>query len=153
MLSISLSAFADDPGFSDYTLPEGYSLADITDTSCSLVKDGEVVGGFAITDLDVESLDNWNDETIFPPELIAYLEKDLPDTVYDEYMIDSWHPYTTVIYILTDSETNERREYIHFFFERDGQVWDLWTDRDALGSEAEDIPKEMGIAASEAAEQ
>lgn len=149
---LPIGVCADDPGFSDYPLPEGYSLADITDTSCSLVKEGQVVGGFAITDLDLESLEdwrNWDEENILPPKLIQYLERDLPDTIYDEYMIEGWEPYATVIFVLNNSETDERREYVHNFFEKNGQVWDLWVDRDALGlDEASDVPEEMGIGVS-----
>lgn len=45
-----------------FSLPEGYSIASITDTQCDIIHDdsGTVIGGIAVTDLRLKDLKDEN---------------------------------------------------------------------------------------------
>lgn len=127
----------------DFTLPEGFVMEDVTDTACSVVRDGETVGGFILTDMKVSDLTDSRSAA-----LLLYLENIAEGTEYFSWEGgDSEHPIQYLSQYFTDSHTQEKREYYRVFFVRDSSVYDMWFDTELIDEDA--ISEFLPIAGAE----
>lgn len=111
-------------GVFDFNLPADCHIPEtaITATDCPIICAGQRIGGFIYTDLSPEVLKNWDVEAI-----AQYLKQYVRPTLECEYMIDGVDPISAAL-IIVDLENNDFHEYMHFLFEKDGGVYDLWLD-------------------------
>lgn len=117
------------PAF-EFSLPEGFALADATDESCSIVRDGETVGGFVRTGLDVNCMGGANKKAVD-----VYLETYAAAPLECEYMMSYWEgkqPRIDVAFNTLDLETKERHDFRHYLFEKDEVLFDMWLDSELV---------------------
>ncbi len=110
-----------------FSLPDGYSIKNITDTKCDLVQDdsGATVGGFAITDLKIRDLKDENTKNI-----MQYLKTSFHKTNSVEFCAMNFghtHPAVSVN-ITAYYEDNRASKYSHYFFEKDLGVYHMYFD-------------------------
>lgn len=126
-----------------FDLPEEFFIPEETMThkDCAIVcKNVGRVGGFILTDLDVSVLA----ENEFEP-FAEYLRQYVPDGYDFDYMA-GFGRVVDVAFILVNLSTMEFREYGHYFFEKDGCVYDFWYDTRCLnGKDVCDILISTGI--------
>ena len=109
-------------------LPEGYTITDISDTECTIVKDGNAVGGIILTQLTEKNMEE---------KLPLHLDTITGTEVINEYF--SWNaesdgsPIKLVSHYITDPNTNVREEYYRIIFIKDGGVYDMWFDLKLVG--------------------
>jgi len=109
----------------DFTmaLPDGYTITDITDTQCTIVKDGIAVGGIILTQLTEKSMSE---------KILLHLDSVTGTQVLNEYF--SWNaeaegsPIKLVSHYATDPETGVKEEFHRIIFVKDGGVYDMWFD-------------------------
>lgn len=122
------------PAF-DFSLPEGFSIDNETDQTCSIVRDGEIVGGFARTDLDVDCIENGIRDAAKQKAVGAYLETYAAASLEYEYMMSYWEgkqPRIDVAFNTLDLETKERHDFRHYLFEKDEVLFDMWLDSELV---------------------
>lgn len=110
-----------------FSLPEGYSIASITDTQCDIIHDdsGTVIGGIAVTDLRLKDL---KDENI--KKVMQYLRTTFHKTNRVEFCSMNYgeaHPGVSVN-VTAHYDDNTSEEYWHYFFEKELGVYHLWFD-------------------------
>ena len=122
------------PEAGDFTfeLPEGYSVEDITDFSCTILRDEDAaaVGGIEVTPLTQKALTEDKAKSI-----LLYLQNDFHQTNDVEYITSHWtegDPMVTV-HLRKHSEDGSESMYSHIFFEQDSFVYHLWLDEDVAG--------------------
>ena len=104
-------------------LPDGYTITDISDTNCTIVKDGNAVGGIILTQLTEKSMDE---------KIPLHLDSITGTEVINEYF--SWDaesegsPVKLVSHYMTDPETNVKEEFHRIIYVKDGGVYDMWFD-------------------------
>lgn len=110
------------PQKADFTfdLPDGFAIANATDTSCSIVdQEGASVGGFLLTDLKARDIKDTDGKAV-----PLYLN----DLVYGcEFFC--WHgndPDHPVQYITLQNDG--QKESYRVLFVKDGAVYDMWFD-------------------------
>ena len=116
-----------------YQVTEGYSIADVTDKSCAIVRDsdGQQVGGVELTTLRRKDLWQKNSKNI-----MAYLHKDFHKAPIGDFFMfngSKKDPVVSMNLNIQDQETQEVHSYSHRFFDQDSAVYHLWLDRNALG--------------------
>lgn len=107
----------------DFGVPKGYEISNITENSCDIVQDGQVVGGFRLTDLDVRCAEDIHREEIF-----TYLGTLVTEDETFEYISDNWSGCTRIFYTITDLKTEDSYEEVHHLFAKDDLCYDLWLD-------------------------
>lgn len=114
-----------------FVLPQGAEYADITDTSCSILVDGQPVGGIIFTGLRGKRIEKVDNE-----DVLFYIESLTPMPLMSEYMSmlfsDETCAYLSVSHKVTDTETDQVTYYRRFLFVKDGAVYDLWLDEALL---------------------
>lgn len=116
-----------------YQVTEGYSIADVTDKSCAIVRDsdGQQVGGVELTALQRKDLWQKNSKNI-----MAYLREDFHKAEICDFFTfngSKMNPVVSISLNIRDPETQETHSYSHRFFDQDSAVYHLWLDRDILG--------------------
>jgi len=108
----------------DFSLPEGYQIADITDKSCSIIDaNGTTVGGFVLTGLTAGSVRNMD------RDMDVYLSN-----IDESYEYFSWsggdfqHPTQDLSLNITIPGREEKKVYSRIFFVKDSGVYDMWFD-------------------------
>lgn len=111
-----------------FSVPEGYSIENITDTQCDILQDnGSVIGGIAITDLKLKDLKDKNTKNV-----MHFLQTSFHKTNDVEFFAMNFgktHPAVSVN-ITAHYEDSTASNYIHYFFEKDLGVYHLWFDLD-----------------------
>lgn len=110
-----------------FSLPEGYSIANITDTQCDIIQDdsGRTIGGFAITDFKIKDLRDEDTKNI-----MQYLRTSFHKTNRVEFCAMNFgntHP-TVSVNITAYYEDKSASEFWHYFFEKDMGVYHMWFD-------------------------
>ena len=115
------------PEVGDFTfdLPEGFSMADITEKSCSIVNSENIqVGGINLTGLRAKDIRKSGSD-----DFGRYLN----DVAWGcEFF--SWnggdrsHPLQYMSMTVTDPDTQQKQEYYRVFFVRKSGVYDMWFD-------------------------
>lgn len=111
----------------DFPLPQGFSLTDLTDTSCAITDGETAVGGILYTGLRVKSIDRLSEK--------AYLKYIASIDPYAEFLAMRGEHYLSISMTMTDSQTQHKRSQQHYLFVQDGLCYDLWLDRDVLDPE------------------
>ena len=126
------------------SLPEGYSISNVTDKSCDILRsDGALVGGMVLTEIAPEDMKRDSDSPAIPRYLdsVAGLEN------MSEYF--SWlgeepdYPTLYMDHYITNSETQEKTTYKRVIFVHDGGVYDMWFDLQVM--DKEDVPNFYSI--------
>jgi len=124
------------PAAGDFTfsLPEGYSTADITDLNCAIVRDedGAVCGGIEVTTLSPKSLTEKHAKSI-----MQHLQEEFHKTNNIEFITSHWgeeHPVVTV-HLRKHEDDGSQKMYYHIFFEKESRVYHLWVDEDVAGED------------------
>lgn len=106
-----------------FSLPESITLVDAAGSACSLSLDNQKIGGIVCTDMKE---DNLKDED----GLIAYFEAiaPLPQTFEYISMFSEDGNYWTATLKITNPDTNVKTYSHHYFFLREGAIYDLWMD-------------------------
>lgn len=116
----------------DFSLPEGYEIADVIDKSCSIVDaNGTAVGGFVLTGLTAGS--------------VRDMDRDMEDylcNIDESYEYISWrggdfqHPTQNMGLDITIPGREEKKVYTRIFFVKDSGVYDMWFDCDLIDGAA-----------------
>ena len=122
---------APEAGDFSFELPEGFTISDVTDMTCT-VRDGEgtVVSTIRLTDITPSQL--WDDDGALP----RYLNKVAYGCEYFGWKGgDEAHPLHYITLYFPDPDTLERRESYRVLFVKDGGVYDMWLDKEKLGAD------------------
>lgn len=112
-----------------FELPEGFTISDVTEKSCSILDAyGVAVGRFQLTGLTTAEL--WDDDD-------GALPRYFNEVAYGcEYFGwkggDEEYPLHYISLYFTDPDTQERLESCRVLFVKDGGVYDMWLDREKL---------------------
>ena len=123
---------APEAGNFSFELPEGFTISDVTDMTCT-VRDGEgtVVSTIRLTDITPSQL--WDDDDGALPR---YLNKVAYGCEYFGWKGgDEAHPLHYITLYFPDPDTLERRESYRVLFVKDGGVYDMWLDRKKLDAD------------------
>ena len=112
----------------DFTItpPAGYTIADISDMDCSIIRneDGAVVGGIILTQLTEKSMEE---------NIRLHLNSITEPEFYSDYF--SWNaesegsPVKLVSHYVRDRKTDElEEEFQRIIYVEDGDVYDMWFD-------------------------
>lgn len=130
------------------SLPEGYSISNVTDKSCDILRsDGALVGGMVLTEIAPEDMKRDSDS----PAIARYLDSVAGLENMSEYF--SWlgeepdYPTLYMDHYITNSETQEKTTYKRVIFVRDGGVYDLWFDLQVM--DEEEVPDFYSIVEGE----
>lgn len=130
------------------SLPEGYSISNVTDKTCDILRsDGALVGGMVLTDILPSDLQRDSDS----PAIARYLDSVAGLENMSEYF--SWlgeepdYPTLYMDHYITNSETQEKTTYKRVIFVRDGGVYDLWFDLQVM--DEEEVPDFYSIVEGE----
>jgi len=121
-----------------FTLPEGYSVSDVTDKNCVIVSDGDgaAVGGIEITELNSRDLKDDENKNI-----MTYLQNEFHKTNNVEFIAFHWGKENSIVSInlskLSD-DSEEKSNFSHVFFEKDSGVYHLWLDLDVIDADLAD---------------
>ena len=121
----------------DFTFypPEGYSIEEITDLNCVLVRDADsaAVGGIELTAMKKKVLTENHAETI-----MRYLQEDFHQTYNVEYITShrgSDNPLVSV-HLRKYEQDDTQTMYTHIFYRKDSWVYHLWLNENIAGEEA-----------------
>ena len=124
----------------DFTFfpPAGYSITDISDLNCVIVRDSDsvVVGGIELTALKRKALTE--DHTT---SIMRYLQEEFHQTNNVEYITSHWgsqNPLVTV-HLRKYEQDDTQSMYTHIFYRRDSWVYHLWLKEDIAGEEASGV--------------
>ena len=123
---------APEAGDFSFELPEGFTISDVTDMTCT-VRDGEgtVVSTIRLADITPSQL--WDDDDGALPR---YLNKVAYGCEYFGWKGgDEAHPLHYITLYFPDPDTLERRESYRVLFVKDGGVYDMWLDRKKLDAD------------------
>lgn len=124
-----------------FDLPEGYSIVNITDKSCSITRDEDntVAGGIEVTTLTLKDVNGSKSDNI-----MLYLQNDFHDTNNVEYITSHWGKKHKIVSVNLKKYTDEGQEemYTHFFFEKDMGVYHIWLYQDVVDA---DVQKEFRV--------
>lgn len=136
------SAISD--SFSSFSLPEGYTIRNVTDTSCDIIRDGVCVGSFVRTELDPNVIATADSDAI-----LGYLESYVSEGMDYEYMMGHAAENPTFVEIsmnLVTLDTMEMHEYQHYLFQHNDSCYDLRLDNNLVDGKARcDILISTGI--------
>ena len=122
---------APEAGDFSFELPEGFTISDVTDMTCT-VRDGEgtVVSTIRLTDITPSQL--WDDDGALP----RYLNKVAYGCEYFGWKGgDEAHPLHYITLYFPDLDSLARRESYRVRFVKDGGVYDMWLDRKKLDAD------------------
>jgi len=119
-----------------FDLPDGYSIANVADKNCSIIRadDGAVAGGIEVTALGLKDVTGSKTDNI-----MLYLQKDFHMTYNVEYIATHWGDENKIVSVNLKKYTDGGKEelYTHIFFQKDSGVYHIWLNKDVAGSEAE----------------
>ncbi len=119
-----------------FDLPAGYSTANVTDRSCSIVwdEDGVHVGGIELTTLTSNDVTGKNSDNV-----MNYLMDTFHMTKNIEYIATHWGSNQKILIVDLEKHTEDGDEelYGHYFFEKNQQIYHLWLDRSIVDPDAE----------------
>lgn len=131
-----------------FSVPDGYSLSNITDKTCDILRsDGALVGGMVLTEISPKDMKRDCDS----PAVARYLDSVAGLENMSEYF--SWlgeepdYPTLYMDHFITNLETQEKTTYKRVIFVRDGGVYDLWFDLQVM--DKEDVPNFYSIVEGE----
>ena len=131
-----------DTGDFSFTLPDGYSLTDITEQSCSIIceEDSQTIGGMELTALSQKDLNGKNTDN-----MISYLLDDFHQTNDVEYLTSHWGKHHKIVIVHLDKPGGNSQEehFSHIFFEKDSGVYHLWLDLNIVDYDTESQFKTM----------
>ena len=115
-----------------FDLPEGFTISDVTDISCTVLDgEGAVVSTIRLTDITPSQL--WDDDDGALPR---YFNKVAYGCEYFGWKGgDEAHPLHYITLYFGDPNTLERRESYRVLFVKDGGVYDMWLDREKLDAD------------------
>lgn len=118
-----------------YTLPEGYSISDVSDKNCSIVRaeDQTVVGGIEVTGLKHRDLKDKSSKNI-----LLYLQNDFHGTNDIEFIASNWgskHPMVSVQLSKPVDSSQAKQTFFHYFFKQDSVVYHMWLDGNEIDSQ------------------
>ena len=115
-----------------FELPEGFTISDVTDMSCTVLDgEGTVVSTIRLTDITPSQL--WDDDDSALPR---YLNKVAYGCEFFGWKGgDEAHPLHYITLYFSDPNTLERRESYRVLFVKDGGVYDMWLDREKLDAD------------------
>lgn len=115
-----------------FELPEGFTISDVTDMSCTVLDgEGRVVSTIRLTDITPSQL--WDDDDSALPR---YLNKVAYGCEFFGWKGgDEAHPLHYITLYFSDPDTLERRESYRVLFVKDGGVYDMWLDREKLDAD------------------
>ena len=120
----------------DFTfhLPEGYSIANVSDKACSIVRDEDdaIVGGFNLTNLTVKDLR----KDRFGYYLDHVFGKQLPSDFFSMENGSRKNPIRYISHSVTDPDTQTRRDFKRTLFTKDHAVYDMWFDLQRIDVDA-----------------
>ena len=128
------------PDVGDFTfdLPEGYSVSDVADVNCVILRDadGVTVGGAEITELKCKDVTGKKTDNI-----MQYLHNQFHMTNNTEYIAFHWGQKHKIVAVDLKKYTDDGLEskFTHFFFERYDLVYHLWLDADQVDPETVDL--------------
>ena len=132
----SASNAASGIGDFSFELPAGYSVAEVTDRNCSIVWDAEGVhiGGIELTELTRKDVTGKNSDNV-----MQYLMDTFHSTRNVEYIAAHWGNTQKILSVSLEKQTDEGEEepYTHLFFEKEGQIYHIWLDKNIVDSEVE----------------
>ena len=121
-----------------FDLPAGYSTANVTDRSCSIVwdEDGVHVGGIELTALTSNDVTGKNSDNV-----MNYLMDTFHMTKNMEYIATHWGSNQKILIVDLEKHTEDGDEelYGHYFFEKNQQIYHLWLDRSVVDPDAESL--------------
>lgn len=120
------AANASDNSF-DFSLPEGYEIAGVSDTACSILRNGEEVGGIVLTGLDPAVIKKTGGETE-DMSLSKYLDSCAQPPLGAEYIAMQVDGHLEISFQTTNFDTGESHRYLRTLFEKNSQCYDLWVD-------------------------
>lgn len=119
-----------------FDLPEGYSIANITDMKCSIIRDEDdtVAGGIEVTALTLKDVSGRKSDNI-----MLYLQNDFHNTNNIEYITSHWGNKHKIVSVNLKKYTDEGQEevYSHFFFEKDMGIYHIWLYQDVADSDVQ----------------
>ena len=130
----------DEPRAADFSviLPPGASFADMTDTTASIILDGQLVGGMTLTDIEGKRMDKLEDDSLF-----RYIDSCAPMPLIGEwismYFEEDGHSIICVNLKVTDPESNSVSNYSHTLFMKEEGVYDLWLDDSLVDEEMREL--------------
>lgn len=142
LLVLMLSGCAEHPVASaagDFTFypPEGYSIEDVTDINCTILReeDSTVVGGMEVTTLTRTALTRKKDNSI-----ILYLQDEFHQTKDVEYILERWNDSLplVIVHLRKHEDSNSETMFSHIFYEKDSRIYHIWLNEDMAGEEAAD---------------
>ena len=115
-----------------FELPEGFTISDVTDMSCTVLDgEGTVVSTIRLTDITPSQL--WDDDDSALPR---YLNKVAYGCEFFGWKDgDEAHTLHYITLYFSDPNTLERRESYRVLFVKDGGVFDMWLDREKLDAD------------------
>lgn len=132
------------PDIGDFSFipPDGYALTDITDLSCSVIReaDSQAIGGMELTELSKKDLNGKNTQNI-----VNYLMADFHQTNDVEYLTSHWgkHHKIVIVHLDKPGESGREEHFSHIFFEKDSGVYHLWLDLNIVDYDTETQFKAM----------
>ena len=108
-----------------FTLPEGYSIGQITDKDCVITgKEGTAIGGIRLAEMTLR--DHRDSDG---PAIPRYLDGLVEGCEFFSWVEgDKKAPVRFITQQFTDPDTRERRILYRILFIKDGGVYDMWFD-------------------------
>ena len=123
-----------DVGDFNLELPEGYTVADVADLDCRIVRsdDGMAIGGMEYTEL--KHKDVYGKKT---DNIMLYLQDVFHKTYNVEYMASHWGNKNKIVSVNLEKQTEDGQEqlFTHIFFERYQVIYHMWLDADEIDSD------------------
>lgn len=118
-----------------FTLPDGYSVKNVTETDCTFFRDadGARVGGAEVTPLRKRNLSNKG-----ITEIMKYLQEEFHKTNNVEFFSftgEGKSPYVSITLQRPDETERYKRHFHHLFFLKDDVVYHVWMDTDVIDEE------------------
>lgn len=118
-----------------FQIPDGYTILDATDTSCSIVSNETVVGGIILTQLNEKDLNSKPHSDDF----YRYMDSVAGPDLISEYILmgtGDKELIEVVNHMVTDPETDEVHNYQRLFFVRNSAIYDMWFDMEVMDENA-----------------
>ena len=140
ILVLSISACGNETipvtkGDFSFTLPDGYSVKELTATDCAFIRDedGTRIGGAEVTPLRKRNLCNKG-----ITKIMKYLQEEFHKTNNVEFFSfagDGDNPYVNISLQRPDETNQYKRHFSHLFFFKDDAVYHVWLDTDVIDEE------------------
>ena len=114
-----------------FDLPAGYSIADVTEKNCTIIRDEDnaVAGGMEVTTLTLKDVSGSKSDNI-----MLYLQNDFHNTNNVEYITSHWGEKHKIVSVNLKKHTDDGQEemYTHLFFEKDLGIYHIWLYQDVV---------------------